>query len=147
MRSGTSLFIIAAIPLCLPIIAPAPSVTQLFIFFNFIWHSYTLYLRHPARSCPVAASVMCSVCKWVCGFPLELTYLTKTTNCWSTDISAKYLHSIFCCLLSPLRNRVFEQCFQILLRNVEKTIRRSHFVLTFRLIVVSSSATQIAAFA
>ena len=31
---------------------------------------------------------MCSVCKKsVCGFPLELTYLTKTTNCWSTDIS------------------------------------------------------------
>ena len=88
MRSGTSLLMIAAIPLCLPIIAPAPSVTQLFIFFNSIWHSWTIFLRHLASSSPVAPLVMCCVCKKsVCGFPLELTYLTKTTNCWRTEIS------------------------------------------------------------
>lgn len=34
---------IAAIPLCLPIIAPAPSVTQLFIFFSSSWQSSTVF--------------------------------------------------------------------------------------------------------
>ena len=88
IRSGTSLFMIAAIPLCLPIIAPAPSVTQLFIFFSSSWQSSTIFLRHLANSCPVAALVICSVCKKsVWGIPLALTYFTKTANCWSTDMS------------------------------------------------------------
>lgn len=95
-----SLLIIAAISLCLPIVAPTPSLSQLFIFFKSIWQSWTIFFGHLVSSCPVAASVMCCVFKKsVCGFPLELTYLTKTTNCWRTEMSvmaSKDITSEFC---------------------------------------------------
>lgn len=92
-----SLLIIAAISLCLPIVAPTPSLSQLFIFFKSIWQSWTIFFRHLVSSCPVAASVMCCVFKKsVCGFPLELTYLTKTTNCWRTEMSVRLVKALCC---------------------------------------------------
>lgn len=92
-----SLLIIAAISLCLPIVTPTPSLSQLFIFFKSIWQSWTIFFGHLVSSCPVAASVMCCVFKKsVCGFPLELTYLTKTTNCWRTEMSVRLVKALCC---------------------------------------------------